>query len=268
MAVTSYIQGHDAATLRSHQSRNAESQADYLLPYIKADSHILDVGCGPGTITCGLAKYAPQGKVLGVDYSEEVVEKARKEARERGVENVSFQAGSAHELPFEDESFDVVHCHAVLVHLPDALSALKEMRRVCKAGGYVAAREPDWDTCVIHPYSTAIERWKAVQAQLKRSEGAEPNAGRHLAEWAFASGFDVDKVQVTSNVLQYFGKEHRKFWGELYVKRMDTELKNRAVKAGLATSEEIDEWAKAYLDWSKAEAGIWAMMHMRLLCQK
>ena len=193
---------------------------------------------------------------------------ARKEASDKRVQNVTFQTGAAHKLSFEDETFDIVHCHAVLVHLPDALSAIKEMRRVCKTGGYLGAREPDWDTCVIHPYDKHLEQWKAVQAQLKRNEGAEPNAGRHLAEWALAAGFAGDNVQVTCNDLQYFGKEARKFWGELYAKRMDTELKDRAIKSNLATADDVDRWAKAYLVWSKCEFGIWAMMHMRLLCMK
>lgn len=268
MSVTSYVQGHDAATVKSHQSRSAEKQADYLVPHIQATSHVLDVGCGPGTITCDFARYASQGTVIGLDFSEKVIEQARSEADSRGSKNVSFQIGTAHSIPFEDNSFDIVHCHAVLVHLPNALAAIKEMRRVCKPNGYIAAREPDWDTCVIHPHSSALERWKAVQAELKRNEGAEPNAGRHLREWAVSAGFDSDRVQVTSNVLQYSGKEEVKWWGELYSARMSTEFGQRAVKTGLVSEKEVQGFAAAYLDWSKSEIGIWAMMHMRLLAQK
>lgn len=265
---TSYVQGYDTSTLKSHQSRSAEVQADYLLPHIKSTDQILDVGCGPGTITCDFAKYAPHGQVIGVDFGEKVIEQARAEASARGVKNIKFQVAGAHSLPFEDESFDVVHCHALLVHLPNAAAAVKEMWRVCKVGGFVGCREPDWDTLAIHPYNSALEKWKVVSKQLKVNEGAEPNAGRHLGEWAIDAGFNAEKVQITSNVLQYFGKEELKWWGSLYADRVHTEFGERAVSSGMVTREEIEQFASAYLDWSNSEFGIWAMMHMRLLCQK
>lgn len=132
----------------------------------------------------------------------------------------------------------------------------------------MGVREPDWDTCVIHPFSVELERWKSVQAEMKRREGAEPNAGRHLAEWAVQAGFEVGRVEVSCDVLTYFGKEERGFWGQLYAKRMGTEIGKRAVEEGLATEEEVRSWAEKYKEWAKSETGIWAMMHMRLLCQK
>lgn len=227
---TTYNHGNDAATLRSHSSRTAEAQADYLLPYIKPKAHILDVGCGPGTITCGLANYAPEGKITGIDSSLEVIEKAKSEAKD--VSNVTFQVGQAHSLPFEDETFDIVHCHAVLVHIPDPAAAVKEMRRVCKTGGDIAAREPDLDTCVMHPHYPALEKWKVVQGQMKRNEGAEPNAGRHLAAWATAAGCAIEDIQGSSNTLQYFGGGRGGAIGKCkrsdrYVETIESHLRNR-----------------------------------------
>lgn len=268
MTASTYVQGHDAVTLKSHQSRSAEDQADYVLPYVREGSEILDVGCGPGTITCGFAKYATQGHVVGVDYSTAVIEQARQDARQRDLGNISFQVASAHSLPFPDDTFDIVHCHAVLVHLPNPAAALKEMHRVCKPAGHIAAREPDWSTCVIHPYNPYLEKWKAVHMQLKQKQGAEPNAGRHLAEWALAAGFLPDNVKLSSNTLHYSGKESVKWWGELYAARMRTEFGSRAVDAGLASAQDIDQFVEAYLAWSKSHAGVWAMTHMRLLCRK
>lgn len=55
--------------------------------------------------------------------------------------NVSFQIGSIHDLPFPDDSFDIVHVHQVLQHITDPVLAMQEMRRVAKGGGIVAARE-------------------------------------------------------------------------------------------------------------------------------
>ncbi|KAF2482416.1 putative ubiE/COQ5 methyltransferase [Neohortaea acidophila] len=267
---STYTQGYDAATLASHQSRSAEAQADYLIPHIKPHFRILDIGCGPGTITCDFAKYVPQGSVTGVDFSEEVLAQARAEAERRGVgTTIHFQPASALELPFEEGSFDVVHCHALLVHVPHAAEAVKEMRRVCKTGGIVAAREPVWDTTVIHPHNPLLEKWKVVGARLKVLESAEPDAGKYLAEWAIAAGFEWDKVKVSCNVLEYSGSSAQ-WWGELTAKRARSELYARAIKAELMTEEEVEQVAAAYAAWGRNLRGgpIWAMMHMRLLAVK
>lgn len=267
-SVTSYIQGHDASTLASHRSRSAEGNAHYLLDKITAYSTILDIGCGPGTITCDFAKYAEQGQIVGLDYSESVVEEAMNEAKRRGVTNVEFRVGDAQHLPFPDSSFDIVHVHAVLVHLPHPLTVMKEMRRVCKYGGYIAAREPDWSTCIIHPYNPALERWKELHIALKRLEGAEPDAGRHLVEWALAAGFQPNRVRLTADILMYAGKDEVSWWGKLYSERMKTEFGRRAVDSKLTTADEVQLVERAYLDWSEQPSGIWALTQMCLLCQK
>ena len=269
--VTTYIQGHGPSTVASHQSRSAAKQAGYLLSHITPTSHILDVGCGPGTITCDFAALAHASTVIGVDYSDDVLATARNEASKRGLSNVDFQSGSAFELPFEDGTFDVVHCHALLVHLPNAPAAVKEMRRVLKPNGYLGMREPDWFTCVIHPPYPELTRWINVQAELKRREGAEPNAGRHLAEWCLESGFEGGRIEVRCDVLSYSGEEEIGWWGELYAKRMGTEVGKRAVETGLATEEEVEGWREGYLRWAREggeKGGIWAMMHMKVLARK
>ncbi|KAF2170862.1 hypothetical protein M409DRAFT_63900 [Zasmidium cellare ATCC 36951] len=265
---SAYMQGHGESVLASHRTRSAEKQADYLLPKITATSRILDVGCGPGTITCDFARIASQGQVFGVDYSEAALGSAQNEARDRSITNITFQTGTAHSLPFDDETFDIVHCHAVLVHIPDVPTALREMRRVCKTGGYVAAGEPDWGTCIIHPHDARLQRWIEVHRELKRRENVEPNCGRHLATWALEAGFDQDKVNVDCDVLRYFGTEQVRWWGQLYSKRMPTEVGERAIKYGVATAEEVEQFATAYLQWSQMKGALWAMTRMKFLGEK
>lgn len=135
LKINTYVQGHDESTLASHRSRTASNQASYLLPHIKPFHKILDIGCGPGTITCDFANLVPDGSVIGIDASSEVITSAQAEAESRNLKNVTYRVGSAHELPFDDETFDVVHCHAVLVHLAEPAKAVREMRRVCKIEG-------------------------------------------------------------------------------------------------------------------------------------
>ena len=268
--MTTYTQGYTSSVLKSHQSRTAAVQAAHVLPYITSSSHILDIGCGPGTITCDFAFLATQGQVIGADFSDEVLATARAEAERRGgLGNLTFQVADAKNLPFDDDTFDVVHCHALLVHVPNASAVVKEMHRVCKTGGCVACREPDWDTMVIYPLSASLAQWQRAQRELNVTVGSEPNTGRHLASWALAAGFDGINVRVTTDVLQYFGREEVKWWGEAYAERVTGDFGKRAVESGLLTREEIERISEAWREWSRgADGALFALMHMRLLAQK
>lgn len=147
---SNYTQGYSSSTIATHLLRTAELDAAFLLPHIKKTDHILDVGCGPGTITTGLARYASEGRTIGVDISTDVVQKARTLAAESNIAtdgpgSVVFDEGDVLErLPYPDDAFDVVYCSQLFGHLtgPDRPHhALTELRRVLKPGGIVATRD-------------------------------------------------------------------------------------------------------------------------------
>src|ERR1043165_6861191 len=121
-----YTHGHHSAVLRSHQWRTAENSAAYLLPHLKPGMTVLDVGCGPGSITADMARIVAPGKVTGID-SVGVLEAAVEAVA--GVSNVELAAGDVMALDYPDDSFDVVHAHQVLQHLADPVGALRETRR-------------------------------------------------------------------------------------------------------------------------------------------
>ncbi len=104
-------------------------ELDILLP-LAHDRDVLEVGCGTGLIMRGLEETA--GRITGLDISPGML----KEARERGFEVVE---GNAEQLPFDDESFDLVYSFKVLAHVPDIVKAMKEMGRVLRPGGYLVA---------------------------------------------------------------------------------------------------------------------------------
>jgi ubiquinone/menaquinone biosynthesis C-methylase UbiE len=139
-----YSHGHHDSVLRSHQWRTAENSAAYLLPWLKPADRLLDVAVGPGTITVDFAERLVGpivGTVVGIDSAPAAVSATLRLAAERGVTNLSVSVGDVYDLEFPDASFDVVHAHQLLQHLSDPIAALREMRRVCRAGGLVAARE-------------------------------------------------------------------------------------------------------------------------------
>ena len=151
-----YLHGHHASVLRSHSWRTAENSCPHLLPYLSNPSlKLLDVGCGPGTITVDLASRVPEGFVIGIDPSADVIQKARKHAEEKGVTNVRFEVGDIFNWKEIDGiqlgAFDVVHAHQVLQHLRDPLGAMAELKKLTKKDGIVAVRDCDYSAMNWYP---------------------------------------------------------------------------------------------------------------------
>lgn len=102
---------------------------------------VLDVGCGNGGISLLLADLRPDLSILGMDYEPKPLEGASTYAERNGLKNLTFEQGDAHNLKYEDESFDGVLCQTVLTHVSDAQAVVKEMTRVLKRGGVFFAAE-------------------------------------------------------------------------------------------------------------------------------
>jgi len=178
------------------------------------------VGCGPGTITADFAGLlGSDGHVIAIDNAEDVLEKARVHAKASGVlDCITFEAQSVYELPYEDASFDVVHAHQVLQHLSRPVDALKEMKRVCKPGGVVAARDADYDAFFWHPEMPLLDRWKQLYQELARDRNGEPNAGRKVFSWALEAGFK--EIIPSSSTWCYADEYTRDWWGGLWADRI------------------------------------------------
>ncbi len=264
-APTRYLHGHDDAVLRSHRRRSAESSCAYLLAHLAADARVLDVGCGPGTITVGLATRVPSGEVIGIDTVEAVLDEARSLPGAAGQQNLRFEIGDVTALGYPDGSFDVVHAHQVLQHLPDPVAALGEMRRVCRPGGIVAARDADYGAMFWHPASVGLSAWQELYRSVARSAGGEPDAGRHLRAWALAAGFS--RVQATASAWCFATDDERAWWGALWAERLtQTRFAEQAAAAGLATAAVLDELAHAWRAWIEVTDASFIVPHGEVLC--
>jgi SAM-dependent methyltransferase len=97
---------------------------------------VLDIGCGAGVDTLVAAvMVGPEGKVTGIDLVPEMLERAKANLRRTFIKNVTFQEGSAEQLPFPDGTFDVVISNGVFNLIPDKAKALREVFRVLKPSG-------------------------------------------------------------------------------------------------------------------------------------
>ncbi|KAI1376974.1 S-adenosyl-L-methionine-dependent methyltransferase [Hypoxylon crocopeplum] len=275
-----YTQGYSNFTLANHQRRTAEVDAAFLLPHIKKTDHILDVGCGPGTITTGFAKYASEGGVVGVDVSTVVLQKAKEFAAESNVPtegpgSVVFEEGNVLErLAYPDDTFDIVYASQVFGHLapPEKLlRALSEIRRVLKPGGILASR--DGLEHHFYPQSLNLDRLWGHNLRRSISKGKpdpEPMGSRMPALFRKA-GFDADggKIRVGAGATVSSGPETRKWlrWraaGQL--KQGDT-FHQSWLNAGI-TEEEIQETLLAIEKWSETEDAWFVSLQCEMLAWK
>ena len=164
---TEYTMGYSDEFLGLLRRRSVERDCSYLLPHLKPGLDLLDFGCGPGTLSVGLARLVEPGKLHGVDIEESQIAIAQSAAQTGGHRNATFRVADATDLPFEDNSFDVAHCHTVLTHIPDTQAALSEIRRVLKPGGMVAGRELITASCFVEPdLGNFVEAWRVFASLL------------------------------------------------------------------------------------------------------
>ena len=106
--------------------------------------------------------------------------------------------GDVMALPFDDDSFDVVHAHQVFQHLADPVGALAQVRRVSRPGGLVAVRDAVYSAMCWFPRPEGMELWRRVYCATARANGGEPDAGSRLASWARAAGLPVEAATAST----------------------------------------------------------------------
>ena len=243
-----YTMGYSDDFQQLLNRRSLETHAAHLLPYLKPGFRVLDFGCGPGTISVGLARAVEPGEVHGIDIEESQIDLARSAAEAGGHGNATFHVGSVTELPFEDNSFDVAHCHAVLMHVPDTTAALAEVKRVLKPGGIIASREMIVASSFMEPTSDSLRSGWNVFARLLAGNGGHPQMGKDLKNTFIEAGFT--NVRATASFDVFSTPEDVAF---LHAFVGDWFFSPRVIAAatafGLVTQQQFDEWCVQHDEW-------------------
>lgn len=219
MDQTSQKSAGPPAEAMHHELRTAENSAAYVLPRLQSmketNPHLklLDVGAGSGTISITFAKLVPEGHVTAIDRNPDILPRARALAATAGIQNIDFKQGDAFELPFADGTFDLTHCHQMLTHVKMPWDALREMRRVTKAGGIVAAREGDLETECVWPERPGLLKFRRFAGAMITAAGGSSMAGRQILSWALKAGVRRDHITVSYGTWSYSTLHERRVWG-------------------------------------------------------
>ncbi|MHB8644822.1 MAG: class I SAM-dependent methyltransferase [Thermomicrobiales bacterium] len=225
-------------------------RAPLLLQHLRAGQRLLDVGCGPGSITCDLAALVAPGEVIGIDLQASQVEAAKELAAQRGVANVTFEVGNIYDLPFRDARFDVGVALGTLFHLSDPLAALREMRRVLKPGSLVAVVDIDAAATLVSPSLPPVERLIAVTYRVVEHNGGNPYLGRHHRALLLEAGFA--RPEIYPNMVFHGTLETTRRAAETFVLRLQGPVQEAAILGeGWATREELDELYAAMRAWGE-----------------
>lgn len=243
-----YTMGFNDEFMESLRRHTAEASAGYLLPSLRPGMRVLDFGCGPGTISIGLAKAVEPGELHGVDMEESQIELARRVVEQGGQANASFHVGDVTALEFEDSSFDVAHCHNVLMHIPDTLAALTEVKRVLKRGGIIACREMNSGSSFTHPDFGVIRKAWDMFEDLLAADEAHPQMGKDLKGFLVDAGFENLRMSASFDI--YSTPKDIDFIYKIATQWfLSPEITEAAIKYGASTQALCDEVAEAYARW-------------------
>lgn len=175
-----YLVGYGDAAKAWIEYRTAETHAAFFTPHLRSGMTLLDMGCGPGGITVGLAEIVAPAQVTACDIEQTQLDRAQERAEKAGITNIKFQIANVFELPFDDNSFDAIFMSAVLSNLQRPDDAVREIARVLKPGGIAGFNEFDSGGDIYYPLDPLIQRSADLYFRLREHIGDDPRGGRRL----------------------------------------------------------------------------------------
>ena len=263
--------GFDEFSVETYRRLTAEVHASHLMPHLRPGYRVLDFGCGPGTITVGLAEAVrPNGEAHGVAMIESRVEEARERAAAGGHDNATFHfLNNPTRLPFEDNTFDAAHSQNILMSFPEPLMALGEMRRVLKPGGIISCRELLLEASFSYPDAGRIltRSWEMF-TDILGMNFRHADVGKELKWLLLRSGFE--NVEMSANYDVYSEPGDIEFIYDVFLRWfLSDETMNAAIEQGAATGELRDRIRDYYYEeWRDDPAAMAAMAHGAAIAYK
>ena len=259
-SVESYTPGYSEIAVRYMQRRHAARDAAFVLPRLKPGMSLLDCGCGPGSITVGLAEAVAPGSVVGIDVEPTQLAMAERAAQDHTLANVRFQTASVYQLPFPDHSFDAVFSHALFEHLAEPLDALREVRRVLRPGGFAAIVSPDWAGNVMAPPDAEARRAVEVFQSIQRRNGGNPHIGRELGRLAHEAGL----IQITMSAV-YDCYEDPTLAADLLAEQVEVHVGKQIVSGPGLDRAEVGGLCRALRAWSRQPTVLFAQTFVEVI---
>ncbi len=198
----------------------AQKSVDFILPHLNPGMEVLECGCGPGAVTFEIAKKVKKGNVIGIDINSNQIDSNNKKVDESDINNLQFEVANILDLPYSDNSFDIVYMQALIIHIKNPINAIKEVQRVLKNDGVILIREPIMDRTIVSPeMPILIEAIELIQKAIC-SYGGDPSIGRKL--WSLLNEVGFRSIQISSD------------WGQ---------------------PDTLDEWPDFYKGWADVYRG-------------
>jgi 2-polyprenyl-3-methyl-5-hydroxy-6-metoxy-1,4-benzoquinol methylase len=249
------------------RDRSAAQYADFVLPAIGPGDRVLDVGCGPGSISLGLAQTAEH--VTGIDVDDAEFQDARAYAAGRGIDNVEFREGSIYDLGLPEGSIDVCTLFSMLETLDDPLAGLAEVRRVLKPGGVIGASSIEYGGLILHGTDEPLlRRFYELRLALWEAQGdVHPYRGRELRGLLLAAGFS--QAEASTTYFNYGTEERVRMFGlGRAADCRDEWFVDGLTQRRLADTDEIDALEQAWLRWAEGSDSFAAFAWGRATARK
>jgi ubiquinone/menaquinone biosynthesis C-methylase UbiE len=249
---------------QDYATRTVSRQGAFVLRYLRPGMNLLDVGCGPGTITLGLAQAVHPGQVIGVDTDAPHVEAASALAAEQGVTNLTFQKGDAMALQFEDSAFDAVFENDLFTHLSqNATRAARELYRVLKPGGFFGARDVDADAVVWGHLTDPIKQLDRLMMAWQQSRGSDITLGKRLPAILRQVGFTGTVKSVSADTKG--DVEAVRAHTRITISLLDGPLGRDALSNGLADEPTLEHIKATVLAWAEHPDAFFANVHVEVV---
>lgn len=254
-----YIHGTESSEQDRLAALNDLTNVAYLdFIEIDPDSNILELGSGLGIIANEVASRMQNGSITGIEYSKEQI------AKNKSHPKLKIQQGDVHEMPFEDQQFDLIHGRYIIEHLRDPQKALNEAFRVLKSGGQIFLQENTISLMRLYPTCVNFDKVWGQFNTLQEDTGGDGDIGIKLYALAKKAGFKDIKLEMAPEI-HHVETGTLDAWVDNLIGNIIGAQK-LLIEKELATKEEIkaaaeelealkkDEFASAYFYWNRLKA--------------